>query len=626
MSGNTKLKPKQFLGVVRRSGILSETQLEFWLQRIHRSDPRIQKSAILLSQDLLDQKLVTAWQAKKLLSGKYKGFFVGKYKILRHIGSGGMSSVFLAEQSLTGQKRAIKVLPREKLKEKSYLARFYREAQAVASLNHPNIVRVYDVAEDQGIHHMVLEFVRGSDLHSVVSNSGPLDFDLAERCIEQSAHGLAAAHKQQIIHRDIKPANLLLTEDNNIKILDLGLALLKSEDRKNDISAQHHETMMGTVDYLAPEQAVNSHNIDHRADIYSLGCTLYFLLTCKAPFNKGTLAQRIHAHQTQTPEPIRRYRKDCPPHLEQICSKMLAKEPDDRFSGSKEIIEAIKSKQVVSVTSHPKPSATTQSHQPTPTSTKAPRKARRATTAWIAVGFLTLLISLLAILIFQRSQNHTASSFAAATENPTPSTTTITKPETNISQNTDQPNVDQPNVDQPNADLPKPTLSSLKPKHDGGYLADFNDRDSYQRTRSGINLIANQEQFGQLSEVSKSDFQSTQVSGETNHCIWIESGSKIPFRPTERERFLKSVALELKPENAGDDLKIEVHAKESISGYDKWQLIEDISSKLQQNEFKRIVLSDHLFNKMNLRKFRIEISGGKPNAGIFLKSLSVRFK
>ena len=274
MSGNTKLKPKQFLGVVRRSGILSETQLEFWLQRIHRSDPRIQKSAILLSQDLLDQKLVTAWQAKKLLSGKYKGFFVGKYKILRHIGSGGMSSVFLAEQSLTGQKRAIKVLPREKLKEKSYLARFYREAQAVASLNHPNIVRVYDVAEDQGVHHMVLEFVRGSDLHSVVSNSGPLDFDLAERCIEQSAHGLAAAHKQQIIHRDIKPANLLLTEDNNIKILDLGLALLKSEDRKNDISAQHHETMMGTVDYLAPEQAVNSHNIDHRADIYSLGLSL----------------------------------------------------------------------------------------------------------------------------------------------------------------------------------------------------------------------------------------------------------------------------------------------------------------------------------------------------------------
>ena len=218
------------MSAVQKSGILSEQQLNQWLEHINTTDSAIKQSAIQLSEDLLKRKWITAWHAKNLLAGKHKGFILGKYKLLGLLGAGGMSAVYLAEQVLTGQQRALKVLPKDKLKEKSYLARFYHEAKAVASLKHPNIVRVYDVTRENDTHYMVMEFIRGTDLHQAVKNSGPLKTPDIEDILTQTATALVAAHKAGMIHRDIKPANLLLSADKQIKILDMGLALLKSND------------------------------------------------------------------------------------------------------------------------------------------------------------------------------------------------------------------------------------------------------------------------------------------------------------------------------------------------------------------------------------------------------------
>src|SRR5688572_15187615 len=242
---------------------------------------------------------------------KYKGFFLGKYKLLRHIGTGGMSSVYLAEHMLMHRQRAIKVLPKGRVNDSSYLQRFHLEAQATASLDHPNIVRCYDVDNDGDTHFIVMEFIEGKDLNNVVRQEGRLPLELACNYIAQSAEGLAHAHQSNLIHRDVKPANLLVDPKGVVKILDLGLALF-SDDARASLTVAHNENVLGTADYLAPEQAVNSHKVDHRADIYALGCSLYFLPPGHPPFPHRTLAQRVAKHQTQQPEEIGKSHPDCP--------------------------------------------------------------------------------------------------------------------------------------------------------------------------------------------------------------------------------------------------------------------------------------------------------------------------
>ena len=261
--------------------------------------------------------------------------------MLGHLGTGGMSSVYLAESKSTRKKRAIKVLPKKKVSDKSYLDRFYREGKAAASLNHPNIVRVYDINNVGDTHYMVMEYVRGKDLYEYVRDDGALPIDDAVDAIYQSAEGLLHAHDKGMVHRDIKPANLLKTDGGAIKILDLGLALFNTEGEES-LTVLYNEKVMGTADYLSPEQAVNSHEVDHRADIYSLGCTLYFLVTGRPPYNKGTLAQRIAMHQSKEPDNILESREDCPQGLIDICTKMMRKNPLDRFEDCNQVMSVLK--------------------------------------------------------------------------------------------------------------------------------------------------------------------------------------------------------------------------------------------------------------------------------------------
>ena len=212
---------------------------------------------------------------------------------------------------------AIKVLPQNRVNDSSYLERFRLEARAVAKLDDPNIVRAYDIDNEGNIHYIVMEYVDGQDLHQIVVANGPLDFDTAADYIAQVANGLQHAHEMGLVHRDIKPANCLVDRHNTVKLLDLGLAKL-TEDDQASLTMANEENVLGTADYLAPEQALNSHEADSRSDIYSLGCTLYFLLTGSPPFPEGSISERLLKHQTARPESIFKVRPDAPPSLVDI--------------------------------------------------------------------------------------------------------------------------------------------------------------------------------------------------------------------------------------------------------------------------------------------------------------------
>jgi serine/threonine-protein kinase len=338
----SKPNVETLLDLIERSGLVEKDRLDSVLARLKSGgNGRLSDDVDEVAGRLVADNLVTQWQSDRLLEGKHRGFFLKRYKLLGQVGSGGMSTVYLGEHVLMQRRVAIKVLPKQRVNDTSYLARFHREARAAAALDHPNIVRAYDVDNDGNTHYMVMEFVDGRDLQQTVKRGGPLDFARAADYIRQAAEGLAHAHSHGLIHRDVKPANLLVDQKNVVKVLDLGLARFTNDDRAS-LTVQYDENVLGTADYLAPEQAVDSHGADARADIYSLGCTLYFLLTGHPPFPDGTLPQRLMAHQRQQPPPITKDRPDAPADLVAICMKMMAKKPADRYASMTEVANVLR--------------------------------------------------------------------------------------------------------------------------------------------------------------------------------------------------------------------------------------------------------------------------------------------
>ena len=330
-----------FLDRLERSGLVTKDKTpkvrdDLQERGVDLDDPSAVARALIQSETL------TQWQAEKLLEGKTKGFFLGSYRLLKPLGRGGMGAVFLAEHQMMRRQCAIKVLPQSSIKEgSSVLDRFYVEAQAVASLDHRNIVRAYDVSKEEKdrkeIHYLVMEYVEGEDVQGLISDGGPLDYVRAADFIRQTADGLAHAHENGLVHRDIKPANLLVDKKGVVKILDLGLARFFDDSDEASLTKEHNETVLGTADYLSPEQALNSHEVDHRTDIYSLGCTAYFMMTGHPPFPEGTVAQRLVAHQVKSPEPISDERADAPADLLAIIDKMMEKDPGNRFQPAADI-------------------------------------------------------------------------------------------------------------------------------------------------------------------------------------------------------------------------------------------------------------------------------------------------
>ncbi len=332
-------KAQSFLDLVKRSTLVEEDQLQEFIGKYRAEHGGLPEKQEKLAAAFVEAGLLTEWQAEKLLAGKHRGFVLGKYKLLGQLGKGGMSTVYLAEHILMRARRAIKVLPKDRVKDKTYLDRFELEARAAAKLDDPNIVRAYDIDHEGETHYIVMEYVEGQDLHQLVKQKGFLRFETAADYIAQVARGLDHAHEMGLVHRDIKPANCLLDQNGVVKLLDMGLARIV--DDTASLTIDNNENVLGTADYLAPEQALNSHKADARADIYSLGCTLYFLLTGHPPFPEGSISERLMKHQVESPPSILKDRPDVPSILLHICEKMMSKKPEDRYQSAGDVAERL---------------------------------------------------------------------------------------------------------------------------------------------------------------------------------------------------------------------------------------------------------------------------------------------
>jgi len=319
-------------------GLISRADLQSLLQSLAEQSPR--PAADQLVRELVRQKKLTAFQAQQIYAGKGKALTLGNYLVLDKLGQGGMGMVLKAEHRRMKRIVALKVLAPRVTKSPDMLARFQREVQAAARLDHPHIVAAYDADEAGGTHFLVMQFVDGSDLLSLVQKKGPLPVDQALHCVLQAARGLEYAHQQGIIHRDIKPANLLLDHRGQIKILDMGLARIEGE-----VGTQAGLTstgaVMGTVDYMAPEQARSTRSADARSDIYSLGITLWFLLVARPAYNGESITERLLAHQNDPLPSLRASRSDVPPAIEAIFQRMIAKQPSERYQSMSEVVAAL---------------------------------------------------------------------------------------------------------------------------------------------------------------------------------------------------------------------------------------------------------------------------------------------
>jgi serine/threonine protein kinase len=285
-------------------------------------------------------KVLTPFQARLLLQGKWKNFFLaGKYKVVEHLGTGGMGSVFLCEHRHMRRRVAVKILPPDP-GDPAHVQRIRREAQAVAMLDHPNIVRAFDLDRQGELHFLVMEYIDGDSIQYVVDSRGRLPIDRAVNYIAQSALGLQHAHDNGLVHRDVKPSNLMLDWAGTVKLLDLGLARF-SRAPDNLTQASDSKTVLGTADYLAPEQARSS-QVDGRADVYALGAVAYFVLTGKPPFDGGSVAQKLIRHQTEVPAPVTTLRPEIPPDLAAVVARMLVKDPAARQQSAKGVITELR--------------------------------------------------------------------------------------------------------------------------------------------------------------------------------------------------------------------------------------------------------------------------------------------
>ncbi|MGI8977703.1 MAG: serine/threonine-protein kinase [Pirellulaceae bacterium] len=325
---------EQFVAQLEDSGIISGDTLKDFLPP--KGEP---KDAEELARELVRKKKLTQYQAQELQKGKGKSLSLGNYVLMEEIGAGGMGQVFKARHRRMDRIVAVKLLPAAMTNDQAAIARFEREVKAAAKISHPNIVAAFDADQAGGDHFLVMEFVDGSDLSALVKKDGPLPVDKAVNYILQAARGLEAAHAEGIVHRDIKPANLLLDKKGIVKILDMGVARLSGDvDAPTQAELTSTGVVMGTVDYMAPEQALNTKTADARADIYSLGCSLFYLLTGRATFGGDSLVAKLLAHREQPIPVLTEARPEVPEAVAAVFSKMLAKKTEERYQSMSEVI------------------------------------------------------------------------------------------------------------------------------------------------------------------------------------------------------------------------------------------------------------------------------------------------
>jgi WD40 repeat protein/serine/threonine protein kinase len=337
MAANTK---ESLLDRLRASGLLQPAQLEE-LSRLPEArdpDPRA------LGRQIVQRSWLTRYQVAQVALGRAAGLHLGPYLLLERLGQGGMGQVFKARHERLGRVVALKLIRKEKLSHPKAVQRFNQEAQAAGQLHHPNIVLTYDAGEADGTHFLSMELVEGQDLARLVAKNGPLPAAQACDYIRQACLGLQHAHDNGLVHRDIKPHNLLVTTAGGkgpawgtVKVLDLGLARITQAMTEQERHLTRDGAILGTPDFLAPEQALEARTVDGRSDLYSLGCTLYYLLAGRPPFQEESLARLLLLHQMEEPPPLEAVRPDVPEGVRAIVRKLLAKKPEDRYQTPAEL-------------------------------------------------------------------------------------------------------------------------------------------------------------------------------------------------------------------------------------------------------------------------------------------------
>jgi eukaryotic-like serine/threonine-protein kinase len=351
--------------MVRQARLLTPEQLDELTKDLQGRFPLPRP----LAQELLKRGWVTPYQINQLFMGKAGELGLGPYIILERLGEGGVGYVFKARHQHMQRLVAVKVIRKDMVTDKEIVGRFYREIHAVSQLIHPNIIVAYDAGPVGQTHFFAMEYVEGVDLGRLVKKDGPLDVERACEFIRQASLGLQHIHERGLVHRDIKPSNLLVAQTpvvegsaadetgaglpgttskwGVVKLLDLGLARLADpvNGQAGSPLTLAGGALRGTADYLSPEQAVDFHRTDIRSDIYSLGCTFYFLLTGQSPFEGGNLAQKLMKHQTAEPTPVEKLRPNLKRDVADVVRKMMAKKPDQRYQKPAEIAKALSPKQ-----------------------------------------------------------------------------------------------------------------------------------------------------------------------------------------------------------------------------------------------------------------------------------------
>jgi serine/threonine-protein kinase len=325
-----------FVNAIERSRILTPGQMQELAEHLRGHQPDVRA----LGRALLDWGWLTPYQVNQASLGREHRLSVDHYVLLARVGRGSTGEVFKARHRLMGRLAAVKLIHAERLASPNAVARFLREAEAAARLNHPNVVHAYDAGQAGGTYYLAMEYVEGIDLGRLVEAQGPLDAVRACDCIRQAALGLAHALGRGVVHRDVKPSNLLLEEGSSVvKVVDLGLARLEwIEGNAGPLTLAGNA--VGTADYLAPEQVMGC-PADARSDLYGLGCTLYYLLTGRPPFPGGSVAQKLLHHLHDEPEPVERLRPGLPSGLAELQRRLMAKKPHDRFQGPAEAANAL---------------------------------------------------------------------------------------------------------------------------------------------------------------------------------------------------------------------------------------------------------------------------------------------
>jgi len=340
------LFPEESSGSTGGSGVDSDVT-EGWehtTPQTERPPPSPADSGVLSAE--AESKSSGEGSASKVIREIRPGTTIGNYRILETLGQGGMGVVLKAQHMRMDRLVALKVLRSQAVSSPIAVRRFQQEVRAAARLSHPNIVTAFDADEVDGVHFLVMEYVNGKSLAELLSQRGKLDVKDALDYVLQTARGLEYAHSEGVIHRDIKPGNLLLDKRGVVKILDMGLASMQethseeSPQRGNEFVTQENQ-LLGTFDYMPPEQAEDARSVDSRADIYALGCTMYRLLTGRPPYRGDTSIKKIIAHRDHPIPAIREVRPDVPMDLDRVFQKMVAKRANDRYASMHEVITSL---------------------------------------------------------------------------------------------------------------------------------------------------------------------------------------------------------------------------------------------------------------------------------------------